>query len=160
MKDFNQNLIEAREKAGITQKRLAELLEITPTRLNYWEKGKREPDVAMIKKISSILHVDPNFLIGIKNIEPDFTESEKQLINQYRPLSPESKKRVDNVLHFEYELWVKDFKEKSLSEISFIEGEAAAWGGKREESKITPEESMRGVTLLNKIQKTQKEIHQ
>lgn len=62
---FSDRLIKSRERVGITQKKLAELLEITPTRLNYWEKGKREPDVLMIKKISSTLNVNPNYLIGL-----------------------------------------------------------------------------------------------
>ena len=50
---------------GLTQKQLAENLGISPTRLNYYEKDKREPDVLMIKKIARELEVDPNFLLGI-----------------------------------------------------------------------------------------------
>ena len=57
MASFGKLLIKAREKQNITQKRLAEMLDITPTRLNYWEKDKREPSVEMIKKISAVLHI-------------------------------------------------------------------------------------------------------
>ena len=58
MKTFGAHLVEAREKLSITQKQLAELLEITATRLNYWEKDKRQPDIEMIRKIAKILKTD------------------------------------------------------------------------------------------------------
>lgn len=65
MDTFGKRLISARSKLNLTQKELAEKLGITPTRLNYYEKDKREPDISMIKKISSALNVDPNFLVGV-----------------------------------------------------------------------------------------------
>lgn len=65
MDTFGKRLVAARKKLDITQKELADMLGITPTRLNYWEKDKREPDVHMIKKISKVLSVDPNYLIGV-----------------------------------------------------------------------------------------------
>ncbi len=65
MSEFRDRLVEARLNKNLTQKRLAELLEVTPTRLNYWEKGKREPDVAMIKKISGALNVSADYLMGL-----------------------------------------------------------------------------------------------
>ena len=65
MDTFGKRLVFAREQLGLTQKELAKSLNITPTRLNYWEKDKREPDISMIKNLSNALNVDPNFLIGI-----------------------------------------------------------------------------------------------
>lgn len=66
MEGFGKRLVIAREKMGFTQKKLAELLDITPTRLNYWEKDKREPDFFMFTKIINILNADANELLGIK----------------------------------------------------------------------------------------------
>lgn len=65
MDTFGKRLIFARNNLNMSQKDLAEKLGITPTRLNYYEKDKREPDISMIKKIAAVLKVDPNFLIGI-----------------------------------------------------------------------------------------------
>ncbi len=65
MISFGERLVEARKRKNLSQKKLAELLEVTPTSLNYWEKGKREPTVAMIKRISGILNVSADYLIGI-----------------------------------------------------------------------------------------------
>lgn len=74
MDTLGKRLVKIRTEKGLTQKRLAEMLGITPTRLNYWEKDKREPDVAMIKKISEVLEVDPNFLIGLNFWTEDMYE--------------------------------------------------------------------------------------
>jgi len=65
MDSFGTRLVKSRENKNLNQKELAKLLGISPTRLNYWEKDKREPDVAMIKSISRILCVSANYLIGL-----------------------------------------------------------------------------------------------
>lgn len=61
---FGERIVFYRGKKRINQKQLAQILGITPTRLNYWEKDKRQPDVAMIKAISEALEVSPDVLIG------------------------------------------------------------------------------------------------
>ena len=48
-----------RNAAGLTQKALAEKMEIGTTRLNYWEKDKREPDVKMINRLARALNISP-----------------------------------------------------------------------------------------------------
>lgn len=65
METFGQRLVLAREHQNLSQKELAEKLGITPTRLNYWEKDKREPAIDMIKAIAQTLEVDTNFLVGL-----------------------------------------------------------------------------------------------
>lgn len=72
---FGERLVKAREQANLKQNQLAELLGITPSRLNYWEKDKREPDVLMLKKIAQNLNVSADYLIGnISNEEYSFAE--------------------------------------------------------------------------------------
>lgn len=61
---FGQRLIEAREAKGMNQKQLAEALGITPTRLNYWEKDKRQPEISMIQALAATLEVTADYLIG------------------------------------------------------------------------------------------------
>lgn len=69
---FGERIVFYRSKKNINQKQLAQILNITPTRLNYWEKDKRQPDVAMIKSLSEALEVSPDVLIGNapEDIEP------------------------------------------------------------------------------------------
>ena len=52
---IGKRLVEARERKGYNQKQFAEILGITPTRLNYWEKDKREPNFFMFSKIITLL---------------------------------------------------------------------------------------------------------
>lgn len=100
-------LVKAREKAGLNQKQLAELLKVTPSRLNYWEKDKREPDIFMIKEISSILKISADYLIGneaplITYSESFYTLEEQEYIKKYRILDRHGKKIVDIILDEEY----------------------------------------------------------
>lgn len=102
MDTFGQRLVASREKRNLSQKSLAEQLGITPTRLNYWEKDKREPAIDMIKLIAQILDVDTNYLIGYqpKNKENlafkknELNESELRLVTLYRDLNLEGQEKL------------------------------------------------------------------
>lgn len=112
---FGERLILARENKGYKQNQFAELLGITPTRLNYWEKDKREPDVLMIKKISSLLDVSSDWLIGNENKNNlTFSKSEIDVIKKYRSLDQFGKKAVDDILNDEYERCLYIEKEPSI----------------------------------------------
>lgn len=67
MEGFGERLVKARKKMGLTQKQLAKQLDITPTRLNYWEKDKREPNLLRFSQIVKLLNADANELLGISN---------------------------------------------------------------------------------------------
>lgn len=100
MSIFSERLVEIRKKQNVTQKHLAEILEIGTTRLNYWEKGKREPDIDMIKKISKFLNVDANYLLGIDNNTSKgehLTPHETKVLTAYRE-QPEMQPAVDKLL--------------------------------------------------------------
>ena len=100
---FGERLVQARKKIGLNQKQLAEKINITPTRLNYWEKDKRQPDVKMIQKLAKALNTTGDELIGIeldhKNI---ITSDEIDKIKKYRALDEHGKKIVDFNLDEEY----------------------------------------------------------
>ena len=104
---FGTRLKESRELKGFKQNQFAELLGITATRLNYWEKDKREPDVAMIKKISALLDVSSDWLIGNetqKNVDEIALETpEKKIIKKYRSLDKYGQKAITDLLNTEYE---------------------------------------------------------
>lgn len=67
MSTIGERIIMRREELGLSQRALANLLGITPTRLNYWEKDKREPDVYYIKKLAEVLETTGNYIIGISD---------------------------------------------------------------------------------------------
>ncbi|MDM7502366.1 helix-turn-helix transcriptional regulator [Lactococcus lactis] len=54
----------ARQKKGISQKDLADLLGITQQAVSYYEKGSRIPDEQTLSVISDILNVPTEYLTG------------------------------------------------------------------------------------------------
>ena len=66
---LGEKVVYYRDKKGWTQKALAERMGITPTRLNYLEKDKREPDVKMLNLLCRTLEVDPKVLLSDEEIE-------------------------------------------------------------------------------------------
>lgn len=55
-----------RQKRNITQAELAELLMVTPQAVSRWEMGVSYPDIAMVPKISEVLQVTADELLGIR----------------------------------------------------------------------------------------------
>ncbi|ADA66001.1 Hypothetical protein NCDO2118_2309 [Lactococcus lactis subsp. lactis NCDO 2118] len=54
----------ARQKKGISQKELADLLGLTQQAVSYYEKGSRIPDEHILSVISDILNVPTEYLTG------------------------------------------------------------------------------------------------
>ena len=105
---FGDRLTIYRGEKGFNQKEFASALGITPTRLNYWEKNKREPDVEMLKKIASILEVSTDELIGLPSVPPskeDLGEEFKELNYKFRKASTNKKKLVLQILEMPDELF-------------------------------------------------------
>ena len=92
MEGFGKRLIKARTEKGLTQKAFAELLEISPTRLNYWEKDKREPDLLMFNKIVNVLGIDANELLGLKLVENSVSAK------KYNSLNASGKQKADEYI--------------------------------------------------------------
>jgi transcriptional regulator with XRE-family HTH domain len=128
---FGNRLKQARENKGYNQKQFAERLGVTPTRLNYWEKDKREPDVAIIKQIAQSLDVSSDWLIGnnIISSEIELTAAEKQHIKKYRTLDEYGKKAVDDLLENEYARCTEVIDEPKVITLPMAELKASAGTG-------------------------------
>jgi len=64
MERFPETLKELREARGLTQARLAELLEISPRVYNRWETGAAAPRLDTLVRIADILSVTLDELVG------------------------------------------------------------------------------------------------
>ena len=90
--NFNENLKEARLKSGYSQKEVAEKIRLAKSTYSLYESGNREPNVDTIKKISDILKVSADTLLGLEE-EPitlaahfdgdEYTEDELEEIRQF-----------------------------------------------------------------------------
>lgn len=90
--NFNENLRDAREQKGLSQKEVAVKIGVAKSTYSLYESGNREPNVQTIKKISDVLNVSADKLLGIDN-EPmtlaahfdgaEYTEDELDEIRQF-----------------------------------------------------------------------------
>lgn len=71
MNYFAENLSDLLRIKRMTQKKLADLLEVTPSTVNQWVKGKREPTYDLLLKMCMILDVDPTELLGYQRIKQE-----------------------------------------------------------------------------------------
>lgn len=54
-KMFSEKLKELRKKNGITQEKLAKMIEVSSGTVAMWETGKRKPNIITLKKLAHIL---------------------------------------------------------------------------------------------------------
>ena len=93
---FGERLSVCIKNAGYTQKQLAEKIGITPVRLNYWVKDKRQPDIPWIKKLASALNVSSDYLIG--NAEQNKGGALEALVEE-RNLSASDRSLIEGILN-------------------------------------------------------------
>lgn len=98
---------EAREYAKLSQKQLANMLKISPSTLNGYEKGNHDPKSEILIQIAGICNVSVDYLVGCSdNPMPQIalllSESENAHIKKYRYLDDYGQEAVDAVLDVEY----------------------------------------------------------
>ena len=66
MVEFGETLKGLRQRAGLTQKQLAERMGITSSVVSYYELSERNPSPETLIKLASIFQVTTDFLLGIQ----------------------------------------------------------------------------------------------
>lgn len=59
-----------REKSGMTQQELADVLGVTQGAVANWENGIRKPDIFMLKRIADALHCTADDLLNAPEANP------------------------------------------------------------------------------------------
>ena len=57
LKSFGERLATVRKQKGITQERLADLVDLHRTYIGFIEQGKRNPSIGNVSKIAGVLGV-------------------------------------------------------------------------------------------------------
>lgn len=97
---FKENLRRTREEKGLLQTEVANSLCINATTYRNYENTDREPDYDTLIKISEILNISIDDLLGCQHanklpVTPtNFTSDEKSLLHLYRLLSDQSKGKI------------------------------------------------------------------
>lgn len=96
-------LKELRELHNMTQKELADKVQVTPKAISFYELNQREPSNELLKSFSKIFNVSIDYLLGndvIKNeVEDEFEDPEiKILARSAKTLTPEQLKAVQAII--------------------------------------------------------------
>ena len=98
---FSERLRRAREMFGWTQTELADKLRMTPSTINKYEGGTREPDPTTLARIADVLQVTADYLLGRDNPPPTpadtvvtFTDGRQV---PFSKLTPEERAAIESV---------------------------------------------------------------
>ena len=100
--NFHERLKEARKKAGMTQRALANKLGLKHNAVSNWEHGHSKPDLAMLGLVCSTLNVSVNYMLNQpatpEAFSVDFNNHEVNLIEQYRTIDDAGKAAIDAMI--------------------------------------------------------------
>ena len=102
---FGSRLKDLREKKGLKQQELADILGIKNTAISNYELGISSPKEEIMFKIFEYFNVTPNYMFQDEiniNCEHNFNLVEIETIKKYRTLDEHGKKIVDFILDEEY----------------------------------------------------------
>lgn len=113
--NFCENLKKLRTRANMSQIELAQLMDVNQYIISYWEKGRSEPSISQIVKLSEIFKVPSDYLLGkeiirtenreefhtvVKNIELDSVdEANKKLLDLFKELGEEQKNNLITLIN-------------------------------------------------------------
>lgn len=93
---IGQFITELRKEKGMTQKQLADLLNVTDKAVSKWERGLSFPDISMLEPISQVFDISIMELLAGKRQDASETltkEEAQKLINQSVELGDEEIRR-------------------------------------------------------------------
>lgn len=66
MKSFGDRLLELRRGAGLTQKQVADALDIHSVTYLHYEKDQREPPLELLVRMAAFFDVTTDWLLGVE----------------------------------------------------------------------------------------------
>ena len=70
MNDYGKNIREARKKAGLTQKDLADFSGVAKITIQQYEAGKRQPRLEQLMKLADTMEINIDELLGVNPLPP------------------------------------------------------------------------------------------
>lgn len=99
-----KNLKKIREERKLTQQAMADMLQIQRPTYTRYETGEREPDFETVLKISELLSVSTDFLLGKtdipSSIDAQLSDAEFALYGEAKDLTDEEKQKVLDFIKF------------------------------------------------------------
>lgn len=103
-RNISNNITKYRKKAGLSQKELAQKLNVTPSRVSNWEQCSNSPTIDILFDVCNVLNVSISDMYGVSpTIKGVLSTSEWSFIEKYRDLDDHGTDLVDMVLQKEWE---------------------------------------------------------
>jgi|YelNatPaOPRAMG01_1025707.scaffolds.fasta_scaffold81076_3 transcriptional regulator with XRE-family HTH domain len=93
---FGERLRSIRKKRGLSLNDLAKILNVAPITVSRWERDQREPDLETLQKLSEILDVSIDYLLGKRNVKIATSLSDGDLSD----LPEEAIKSIEDFIDF------------------------------------------------------------
>ena len=92
--NIQKNIIFYRKMRKVTQKQLADFLEIGVSTVSGWERGAYTPDIDTLFMICNFLEVTLNDMCGVFKDNDQLSEEESILLNTYRSLNAKGQQKL------------------------------------------------------------------
>ncbi len=132
---IGKRIKEAREKLGLTQKELGDLLGVTGSAVTNYENETSHPKEPIMYKMFEALHVDANYLFQdemkkapdpVKTETGELVRDDLELLEDYHKLNENGKEAARNAVRgLTYATNFQKIKEERSTEISDIAADAA-----------------------------------
>ena len=96
--EIRKNLIKYRKAKGLSQKELAEKLNISPPSVSMWEIGKNSIDINNLYNICKILDISFNDILGKYNNNKEENEEIREVNELFNKLNSENKEFIKTSL--------------------------------------------------------------
>lgn len=73
-----------RKERELTQKQLADKLQVSKSRISNWEQGLNRPDADILAALCKALHVSPSELLDVHLTDDALNPHEKKVLAAYR----------------------------------------------------------------------------
>jgi len=70
-------IAQARKDAGLSSKKLAEMMDVDTTTLSNWESGRRQLTLERLKQLAELLGISVTYLLGLDEQVPNLSPVEK-----------------------------------------------------------------------------------
>jgi transcriptional regulator with XRE-family HTH domain len=93
---LGERITSFRKKIGLSQKNLAAAAGISPTALNYYEKGKCEPNILVLMNLAKALNVTGDALLGLEPHQDLIAQNrdEYNILRDFRNLNALGQQRL------------------------------------------------------------------
>ena len=108
------NMKKIRESLQLTQVKVANDLKLSRQVYNFYENGKRNPDMQTLIKIADYYGVSINYLLGRTNVIKPENIDEDDLLSKINTADSETKASVEQFLN--YLLYEKERKNKEKND--------------------------------------------